>query len=279
MKMDPAEGRFAGEELVDAVAEVLAELKGEGDAPPAPQLFEEMAAYAWSGVVPGPDENTLEDRMHELCVAENLLAGDLMNSAGEDLVSADSRKLILGIITAATARKNIDDGEPVTIEQLAALGRVTERTVRGATSTTNPNPLPITKDGHWTYIQAGDALGWLSNRSDFRPTQTRLGAPSTAPLKGLQSVGALWRQWRQAAGLSVDALAERLGWNAAQASTYSALEQDRSSRESIELSPAFWRDLASSLGAVDPDGVADLTYQRILLDYARKRTQDELSPR
>src|SRR5690606_5703926 len=149
-----------------------------------------------------------------------------------------------GIVKAASARKDMDDGEPVTIEQLAALGRVTERTVRGATSTTNPNPLPITKDGHWTYIQAGDALGWLSNRSDFRPTQKRLGTPSTAALKGLQSVGDLWRQWRQAAGLSVEELSQQLGWSAAQASTYTLLEQDRATRESIELSPTFWRVLA-----------------------------------
>lgn len=279
MKNDPTAGRLAGEELVEAVAMVLAELKGEGDPQPAPQLFEEMAAYAWSGVLPGPEETALEDRMHELYVVESLLAGELVNAAGERLVSAASQKLMLGITTAATARKNIDEGEPVTIEQLAALGRVTERTIRGATSTTNPNPLPITKDGHWTYIQAADALGWLSNRSDFRPTQKRPGTPSTAALKGLQSVGDLWRQWRQAAGLSVDELAERLAWSAAQTATYTELEQERTTRDSIELSPAFWRDLGSLLGAADAEGVAGLTYQRVLLDYARQRTLDELPPR
>src|SRR5690606_29673536 len=114
----------------------------------------------------------VEELIHELCVIEEVLRGNFMTASGDNLLAAPSRTFIQRVLTAAFARSNVDRGTPVTIEQLAALARVTERTVRAATSTTNPNPLPITKDGHWTYIEARDARAWLSARRDFRPTRT-----------------------------------------------------------------------------------------------------------
>lgn len=277
MKYQAQDARSAGQELLGAMQEVLTHLTGQGDGPSAPDLCEEMAAYAWSGVLPGACDTTLDERMHEICVVDELLAGSFINPTGDGLLSDDSRNLLKHVITAATARKTMDEGHDMTIEQLAALAGVTERTVRGATSSTNPDPLPITKDGHWTYIRAEDALAWLSNRSDFQPTQNRAGAPSIETLSGARPMGEIWQHWRQTAGHSIDDLARELKWKKLQTSAYMQLEQCVITDETIDLSPSFWRDLARCLDAADPDSVAALTYQRLLVDFARQRTQVELA--
>lgn len=271
--------RRAGEELVQAVTQTLAELTGQRDSPPAPDLCAELAAYAWEGTPPGPSETSLQERLHEIAVLVELLGGTLITPAGDSLMSPESASLIIRLANAATARDNIDEGDTVTIEQLAALARVTERTVRGATSTTNPDPLPIIKVGHWTYIEAKDALAWLSKRRDFQPTQKRERTPNVMSFRAAQPVGALWHQWRSAAELSIEELAQRLQWDSEQISSYRQLEEGATKRGSLDLSPTFWRDLALSLGATQPEEVARLTYQHVAQEYARQRVTAELAHR
>ncbi|MCC6505045.1 MAG: hypothetical protein IT475_06310 [Aquimonas sp.] len=70
------------------------------------------------------------------------------------------------------ARARIDWlGGDITIEQLAALARVSEKTLRMAANPKNESALRITKRRHRTVITTDDAMEWLARRPDFIPTQ------------------------------------------------------------------------------------------------------------
>ena len=267
------------QELVDAVERILGVFKGEDSGPDLAGLLDDMAHYAWSGHLwEEGGRNWLEERLTEICTPMELLAGNFMPPSGERLVSADTRAGIELISAAANARWKIDEGMPVWIEELAALANVSERTIRAATNASNPNAIPITKDGHRTLIKARDALAWLSRRSDFVPTADGSLAPDASAFHGSKTVGEIWRSWREKRGLTVDDLAVELEWAPQQAATYAQIESNSPDADLLALPPAFWSRLGRHFGAGQPDDVAAKTFRRLAGDYATRRISSDLQP-
>lgn len=267
----------AAEDLVKAVQTVLASLKGESGASDVKALFENLALYAWSGVTQD-DPNWIEERLHEASVPVELLRGNLMDPTGADLMAKDSISFINRLVNAAHARKAIDEGGQVTIEWLAALANVSERTIRSATNASNPNAMPIIKDGHWTLIDAAHALQWLSRRNDFAPTQAADNRPRAIVLLRALQLGDAWQKWRESRSLMIEDLATALGWGAEQAALYARIESGSLGDDSLTLSPHFWRELAVHLGSVEPDDVAATTYRLLAAAYANWRLRNDLVP-
>lgn len=257
----------ASVEITDAVDTVLRTLKGDETSPDLESQLHYLIDYAWSGVSDA-DPNWILGLLHDICVPSELLKGNLMTPAGDVLVSRETAEFVKRVANAAAARYALDEGNQVSIEMLAALANVSDRTIRTATSSSNPNAIPITKDGYRTYIEAADALEWLSARKDFVPTQRPDNRPTTTGLIRASRSGDAWKEWREAAGLTVEGLARELGWTFDQAATYQLIEFGTPDDDMLTLLPAFWHGLAAHLGSEDPVAVAALTYRQLANAYA-----------
>ncbi len=266
---NPGSAAHAAAEVVSAVTTVLEALKGEGDALPINELLELLSDYAWLGVTDGPDQ--VLGYLHDISVAVELLKGSLITPSGDPLVSRDTVELIDRITNAAHARYNLDEGEAVTIEWLAALARVSERTIRSATNSKSPNAMPITKDGHWTFIEAPHALEWLSGRSDFKPTQIADHRPRTATLANSMHMHETWKKWRESQNISIDELSREMEWSQDQTSSYRLFEAGSTGQVALSLAPAFWRKLAARFDSAESSDVAALTYRRLAAAYGEWR--------
>ncbi len=115
-------------------------------------------------------------------------------------------------LSAFLARMAVDDGVGlITIEDLAALARVSDKTVRMAANPKNEGALRTYKDGKRTYIKPEDAREWLARRPDFKPTK---GLDQGASVAGRMTGGVtnlrefLLHASRRVGGM--DALGEKL---------------------------------------------------------------------
>lgn len=70
-----------------------------------------------------------------------------------------------------SARATLDNGDYLSIKELALLACVDERTVRNAASSKEANKLETKKSGGSTIIENEEAIRWLSDRPGFKPTQ------------------------------------------------------------------------------------------------------------
>lgn len=256
----------SGTELIEAVEEVLATLKGDREASNIESLLKYLSLYAWSGVTPDPFD--VRDLLTEFCVAVELLAGSLIDASGSNLVSRETVEFINRVQKAAQARWDLDQGEAISIESLAVLAGVSERTIRSATNSKNPNAIPIRKEGHWTLIEAPQALKWLSGRSDFVSTQGADSRPRITALAASLDVGAAWKQWRESRKVAIEKLAEDLAWSADQTASYADIEAGTVGEAYLALSPGVWRQLAQHFESPEPSEVAALTYRRLAGAYA-----------
>ena len=257
----------ASTEILDAVDAVHRTLKGEETSLDLESLLRHLIDYAWSGVSDA-DPNWIVGLLHDICVPVELLGGFLMSPAGENLVSKETVEFVKRVANAANARHSLDEGHALTIEWLAALANVSDRTIRSATSSSNPNAIPITKDGHWTFIEAPHASEWLSGRKDFVPTQRPDNRPTTTGLIRAVQPGDAWKEWREARSLTIGDLARKLGWTSGQAAAYQQIESGIPDDDMLTLLPAFWHALAAHLDSEDPGAVAALTYRKLATAYA-----------
>lgn len=80
--------------------------------------------------------------------------------------------IIKWVVDAFKARARIDWlGGDISIEELAALAKVSEKTLRMAANPKNEVALRTKKNGHRTFITTEDAMDWLARRPDFVPTR------------------------------------------------------------------------------------------------------------
>lgn len=263
--IDPAD---AARELTTAVSSVLAQFRGEESAPPLEDVVSTLATYAWDGVAP-EDPNELIGLLSEISVAVELLRGTLMSPDGSELVSADASNTIMKVANAANARYQIDEGGQVTMEQLADLAKVTERAVRSATNPKRSDAIEIKKDGYWTFIEAPHALRWLSQRKDFVPTKAQDHRPRFATLRRAGDVGAAWLKWREGRGLTIEQLADDLGWSDVQRREYARVEKGEYTKRTLDLDPQFWRELANHFDSEEVELVAAETYRALAAGYAQ----------
>lgn len=260
----------AASELQSAMETILSQLRGETHGPALPSLLEDLCLYAWYG----EGHDYAIDRLHEAGTVEALLDGRFQDAPGNGLLSDENRDLIQKIINAAGTRFNLHEGYLVTIEGLAALANVSERTIRAATNSSNPNAIPITKSGHRTLIEPEHALAWLAGRRDFVQTRGLSDKPSAAALGTGAKVGERWKAWRESRHLPLTDLAAQLGWSAAETEIYASIESGDASR-AMELTPGFWSRLAVHFEAEDPTTLAISSFRYLSQEHAEARLKAE----
>ena len=80
--------------------------------------------------------------------------------------------IVKWVVDAYKARGRIDSiGGDMSIEELAALAKVSEKTIRMAANPKIEGALKTIKRGHRTFVTATDAMDWLARRPDFIPTR------------------------------------------------------------------------------------------------------------
>lgn len=232
-----------------------------------------LATYAWDGVWPR-DKNDLLDALSELSTAVEASRGSFMRPDGTDLFSKEEAAGLLLLANAATARQSlIEDDGAITVESLAALAGVAEKTVRMATNTKSANPLQVTKHGHWTLIAAEDALAWLERRGDFKPT--RMGA--TKPVLAMPAdVAKALNQRMAQLGKDQKSVARTAGLDKAGTASLAQLLSKSSEDAIAELKPSNLKAVAIALDFDDPTAFAVKAYQLLTLAAANREIERDL---
>lgn len=267
--------RKAGEALIEATRDVLGAMEGGEAGFGLMPVCEALAQYAWDGTWHSDSVDVL-DYLHDIGTAVELLSGRFMLPAGADCLSEENRRAIELVATAAQARWSLSEGVDIRIEDLAALAGVAERTIRAATNPSTPHAIPITKQGHWTWIQAKDALEWLSRRKDFMPTRLVGLGPQASLLHSSESLGHACRQWRSQKNVPIKVLAKQLTWTPAQTAGYAQLEDGQVTEETLLLTPATWQAYAERLDIEEPTQFAAKAFRLTTIAYAEARITSEL---
>jgi len=231
-----------------------------------------LATYAWEGTWSGQDDDLL-DALSELSTAVEATRGRFLLPDGTELFSTDDAAQLLLLQNAATARRELAEDGLITVETLAALAGVAEKTVRMATSPRSANPLKVTKQGHWTVITASDALAWLQRRGDFNPTRMDAAMPVLSVTADV--AGAIKKRMAQV-GTTPDAVARSANLNKAAADAFAKFLAGSAADASAKLRPSHLKAVADALEMGDPVGFATKAYRLIALEAADRAIQREL---
>jgi hypothetical protein len=234
----------------------------------------DLAEYAWRGVWHG-DPVALEEVMSEYGVVFELLRISPVSPSGGELFPAEARKTLERLWNATSARHQLDSGEAISVEQIAALAGVSEKTVRMAANPRNSVPLRTIKDGNRTLITATDALDWLTRR-DFRPTRYHGEGPGQVLIVDGAALATCCKRWRDHASKSPAVLAESLGWSSKQSAAYMAMESGDPDKAATAFPPKALRNLAAALGMPDPDTFARQAYRVLALANAAAVIEQQL---
>lgn len=275
MKSRIEASRKAGEALINATRDVLNTMEGGDAGFGLVPVCEALAQYAWEGTWHS-DSLEVSDYLHDIGTAAELLRGRFMLPAGTDCLPDDDRNAIELVATAAQARWSLSEDMDIRIEDLAALAGVAERTIRAATNPNSPNAIPITKQGHWTWIQAKDALEWLSRRKDFMPTRLVGLGPRASRLHSSESLGQTCKQWRAQKNVQIAELAKQLNWTPRQSAGYVELEEGQVTEDALLLTPSSWQAYAQRLDIEEPARFAAKAFRLTTTTYAEARITTEL---
>lgn len=151
----------------DKVAESVAD---------APLLAAAAFDYAWLGKT--PRHGHVDDLITDLTAIGQFFSVDSGMETHDRslpysvLAGLPSNEILASLCRAAYARWAISSDMDVSLPDLAALARVSDKTIRMAANPKVPGALKTKKLGNRTVVTAEDALAWLSRRPDFRPTDT-----------------------------------------------------------------------------------------------------------
>lgn len=258
----PAVAYEAGKTLVEALGELHTALV----AIDLPFVTQRLAEYAYQGI--GFESDTaLLDALHALSSADELVKANLVLPNGDELWDEEHRRVIAQLSKAAHARRSLDEGESVTVDELAALARIAEKTVRMATNPAKPGSMRVTKDGHWAYIEAAEALAWLSRRGDFLPTRKNAGPAQQKAITDPQSLADACRRGREQFGADMTHLASELGWTAAQLKAYELIEVGDITEQMACFPPQALLALAQYYGLSQPHDFARQAYRVLALQH------------
>lgn len=271
-------------DLTEALRLIIATITGkevvfvDGPNPPLTDLAAtagDLAAYAWEGEW-NHEPIRLDESLHEIGTIAELLPANFMLPDGS-MLFGDEQKLALNrIINAAHARKHLDEGHELTIEWLAALAGVAEKTIRAATSRSAANPIPVDNRKHRAWIKAADALAWLSRRPDFKPTRFRADGPGQPLINDPATLAETCKSWLQHAGMSPDSLEAELDWATPTADALRAIIHRKPEAAFEALSPALLKQFSARTGMPQPDEFARQAYRLLAITHAESLARSEL---
>lgn len=241
--------------------------------------------YAWLG----EQEERLD--INALVTDFNLFSQIIVHMRGLELPSGgftnfgttngvENQLHVVALTNALNARYNLDNGSDLTIEQLAALAGLSEKTIRMAANPRHDGHLRTHKLGNRTVISADDALAWLEQRGDFRPSRLVQFRPGQYQGDATTLAGVL-KQARNALGLRTPGeVVARIKGDAMAETTYAALEKETWRPLQAGLDARGLMDLALALELPAPDAFArwvlELSEHRLLAE-AKQRIANELN--
>jgi transcriptional regulator with XRE-family HTH domain len=111
-------------------------------------------------------------RFGDINIPDNFLDGmGLFYTLTKDLIDHIEDSKYKFLFDAANARVTLDNGDYLSLKEIALLAGVDERTVRNAASSKDANSLKTKKSGGSTIVDNDEAKRWLANRPDFKPTE------------------------------------------------------------------------------------------------------------
>lgn len=232
----------------------------------------DLAEYAWNGTWHA-DESSLDEAIARFMVISELLDRTPVSPAGNELLPAEARQTLERVIHAVLGRQALDDASgELTIEQVAALARVSEKTVRMAANPSQPQALRTKKAGHRTQVASIDALEWLSRRRDFNRTRLYSTGPGQPTVLDSESLALACQRWSANLQVSADALAKDLEWSEKQRAAYDAIAAGTPGDVLATFPPSALRALAERLGMPEPATFSSQAYRVLALAHAAALT-------
>lgn len=248
----------AGPRLLQLTPEAFKALAADDAALPdtshseAGRLLPELARFAWEGSWYSNDVS-LSEALTDLSPLNEALNTSFINAFGEPLLPDNACTMIGRIVSAAHARFSLHQGEEIDIQALAALARVSEKTVRMAANPKLEGHLKTESGpGNRTWIPAEAALEWLRNRKDFMTTRFDVGVGEQPAIRTIDELAFACRLFRVRAGLEIPDLRKQLKWKAAEAMAYQNLENGVLRPNSAIFTIGGLLELSRAIGMVDP---------------------------
>lgn len=132
------------------------------------------------------------------------------------------------VFDRALARWKLDNGESLTIPQVARLAGLDERTVRNAASKTDKGNLQTFSDGGKTYVRAETAYAWLSSKRGFVPTAFVDDDAESDPMKFSNVAGFMKFLWwkRESLGLDIEGAVNAVGHHRLNKQNWALMENE-----------------------------------------------------
>jgi hypothetical protein len=125
---------------------------------PLGQTLTSLNAYAYWGLSPNASVGACS--IDDIKAVAGLVKAAVGSPGGDRPKTPDIDRVIL----AAEGRLALDEGRPITLEQLSALTRISMKSIRNAAAPSSGSGLNV-KDGA---VTADSALKWLTARGDFK---------------------------------------------------------------------------------------------------------------
>lgn len=188
------------------------------------RLYGQLADFAWEGTFFG-NEVGLQEMLTEAATIEPLLDDKLRDPFGEYIITRDAAGKLARVLNAATGRSQLESGDALQLDQLAALAGISDKTIRMAANPKVENHLKTEKSGRWTIVKSDDALDWLERRPTFKQTRLNAGIDGQRQVTNAKSLAEVCVRYRERAGLSLKDLRARLNWTAQDALAYQNMER------------------------------------------------------
>lgn len=226
--------------------------------------FRRRMLQAYDFVTTGVWDTTgLEEFTCELPAFEAALQLPLESHAGMRLVRPldaarlpDPQAMCLRVIAHAVARIALLRGEPLTLNQVATLAGLAEKTVRMAANPKNADRLVTYKDGHNAYVDPEEAQRWLMRRAHFKPSRMLDATHDARRYSSVVALSEHLRELRGAVALETAQLASQLGWGRKHREAYEQLERGDSDLDPRPLTIAQLVKLGRVFGITDIGGFA-----------------------